>query len=143
MLTFLRLGLVTVLVSTSVSAQDTPMLTMNAAQRQAVRVVAARYAPLSVEVVVEPDAPRVYQSFARAFTEALRAAGLEATHLIEATDRDCATRAGLRVAYSPELSGAANAIAEALMRSKALSDSLAGCSIGGVGRLRFLVAGQP
>lgn len=124
-----------------VLSQAAPTLTMNAAQREAVRVVAARYAPLSVEVIVEPGASPVYQSFARAFAGALRAAGLEAAHLTQATDRDCAKRSGLRVAYSAELSGAANAISEALMRSKAVSLSVAGCSIRGEAILRFLVSG--
>ena len=124
-------------------AQALPTLSMNARQQSAVHAAASHYRSQPVEVLVEPGAPAAYQTFAAAFVRVLRAAGLDAEVRPGRMDSaQCPRRAGLRVAYSPELSGAANAIAEALVQSNAVVTSVGGCTIGVEGALRFLVAGD-
>lgn len=116
-------------------------LAMGAEQRQTVRAAAAPYRGQAVELITSSVRQPSQRRFMQAFRGALEAAGLIVREraLPDGDRGDCAGTPGLRVAYSAPLSGAANAIAEALVRSKAVPGSVPGCSIGGEAILRFIL----
>jgi hypothetical protein len=114
---------------------------MSPRQREAVRAAAAPYRGQVIELITSSEPSPAHRRFMQAFRSALEAAGLTvvARALPEGARGDCTNMPGLRVAYSAPLSGAANAIAEALVRSAAVPGSVAGCSIGGEATLRFIL----
>lgn len=115
---------------------------MTAQQREAVRAAAAPYRGQRIELIAVPGLRSANRRFLQEFRRGLEAAGLNVVELVlpDGEKGDCASTPGLRAAYSAPLSGAANAIAEALVRSKAVPGSVAGCSIGGEAVLRFILA---
>ena len=100
------------------------------AKRETVRAAAAPYRGSHVRIVVHRPTPQ-YAAFAQGLEQALRAAGLEvALEMVETYDMpDCAQRPGLRIMYGISRSGAVNAIAEALIRSRIVTESISGCSV--------------
>ena len=107
-----------------------PSLTIDASQREAVRAAAAPYRGSLIHIVVHRPTPQ-YTAFAHGLEQALRAAGVEvALETVESYDApDCAQRPGLRIMYGVGRSGAVNAIAEALIRSRIVTESISGCSV--------------
>lgn len=107
-----------------------PSLTIDASQREAVRAAAAPYRGSVIHIVLHRPTPQ-YTTFAHGLEQALRAAGIEvALEMVEAYDSpDCAQQPGLRVMYGIGRSGAVNAIAEALIRSRIVTESISGCSV--------------
>ncbi len=120
-----------------------PTLTIGARQREAVRAAAAAYRGMPVQIIVHRPTPS-YEAFAQGLAAALRSAGLAVSfHVEEAyAPPDCPHQPGLRVMYGAVRSGAVNAIAEALIRSRVLSDSLAGCRVAHEEEITFIVSSK-
>lgn len=118
-----------------------PVLTIGASQREAVRAAAAAYRG-SAAVILLHRPTSSEQMFAEGLAAALRSAGLAVDQRIEETTApsDCPDRPGLRVRYGAIRSGAVNAIAEALIRSRVLSNSLTGCRVANDDELTFIVS---
>lgn len=124
------------------NASGLPSLRIDAAQQEAVRAAAAPYRGSSIRIVVHRPTAQ-YRAFARGLGAALEAAGLTvATTALEEYDQpDCPDRPGLRIMYGIARSGAVNAIAEALIRSRIVTESIAGCSVVREDEFTFIIAG--
>jgi hypothetical protein len=123
-------GTAPIALQSSTGPARAPSLTIDASQREAVRAAAAPYRGSFVRIVVHRPTAQ-YTAFAQGLEQALRAAGLEvALETAETNDApDCAQRPGLRITYGIGRSGAVNAIAEALIRSGIVTESISGCSV--------------
>jgi hypothetical protein len=119
-----------------------PALTIDAAQRVAVRAAAAPYRGAAVRIVLHRATP-AYASFARGLGAALEAAGWTvAVETVDSYDEpDCPQRPGLRIMYGIARSGAVNAIAEALIRSRVVTESISGCSVPREHEFTFILSG--
>jgi hypothetical protein len=122
-----------------------PVLAIDASQREAVRAAAAAYRGSAVSISLHRPSMSD-RTFARDLATALRAAGLAVSMREDDTlaGVDCPDKRGLRVLYGAVRSGAVNAIAEALIRTRVLSDSLTGCRASRDEELTFIVSsGSP
>ena len=131
--------------SSSAAAQrpsQQPTLAMNDRQRDAVRAAAAAYRGIDVRVILQRPGPED-AAFARRLANALQSAGLKVSTMRVGTvaTADCPDRPGLLVRYGTARSGAVNAVAEALIRSGVLSESVSGCPVGTPEELAFIVTG--
>jgi hypothetical protein len=112
------------------SSTKAPVLAIDASQREAIRGAAAPYRGSPVRILLYRPTP-AYQAFARDLNTALESAGLSVSTTIADTYAlpDCPERPGLRIMYGLARSGAVNAIAEALIRSGVVTESISGCSV--------------
>lgn len=127
--------LVTLLLQASL-----PHLAMDARQRQVVHDAAAAYPGAPVTLIAHQPTP-AYRAFLRAFADALEQGGMRvSTRIVDRYPEACPAATGLRVAYGSARSGTVNAIAEALIRSGVVTDSIGGCPVSNPDELAFIVS---
>ena len=124
------------------SAAPLPPLAITARQRQIIADAAAAYPRAIVTLLMHRPTP-AYRTFVRSLAAALQQGGMRVTTAtVDRYPAGCPQAPGMRVVYGAGRSGTVNAIAEVLIRSGVVADSIPGCPAGQEQELMFIVSGE-